>query len=345
MSTALQGIPASFFITGFFVSLRDISDGLKLSLVIALHNEEENIPILLQEIRQALSHISHEVILVDDGSADRTVKAVKENSTPGTKLLIFAKNYGQTNALAAGIAYATGEYIVTLDGDLQNDPADIPMMLDMIENGPWDLVAGKRAQRKDGLVMRKLPSRMANSLIRRLTGVKISDYGCSLKIFHAELAKNLGLYGELHRFIPVLAKLQGARITETDVNHRARRFGKSKYGIGRTFKVISDLMLVVFFQKYIQKPMHLFGTWGTLLILAGAGINIYLLIEKILGHEIWGRPLLLLGILLLLGGLQVITFGFIAEMQMRTYYESQDKKPYRIREVFEGQVTEKSRII
>lgn len=310
------------------------ANGMKVSLVIALKNEEENIAPLFAEVSTALQGIDYELILVDDGSVDRTVKTIKNLADARTKLIVFTKNYGQTNALSAGIDLASGDYIVTMDGDLQNDPADIPMMLEILEKEPYDLVAGRRKNRKDGFILRKLPSKMANALIRVLTGVKISDYGCSLKAFRSELAKNLGLYGELHRFIPVLAKLQGARITETNVNHRHRRFGKSKYGIGRTFRVISDLMLVVFFQKYIQKPMHLFGTVGFLLTFAGLGINIYLLVEKILGEDIWGRPILLLGMLMILGGLQVITFGFMAEIQMRTYYESQNKKPYRIREMF-----------
>lgn len=310
--------------------------GMKLSVVIALMNEEENIPPLLQRVRQALSGIDYELILVDDGSTDRTVKRIREGMDERTRLIVFRKNYGQTQALSAGIHEASGEYIVTLDGDLQNDPSDIPMMLEQIQTGEWDLVAGRRKNRQDGFVLRKLPSRMANALIRMLTGVHISDYGCTLKIFTADLAKNLGLYGELHRFIPVLARLQGAVITETDVQHYPRTAGRSKYGIGRTFRVISDLMLMLFFQKYMQKPMHLFGTLGFLSFLAGIGINLYMLVEKLLGHDIWGRPLLLLGITLVLGGIQFIMIGFFAEIQMRTYYESQDKKPYRIRAVYSG---------
>lgn len=311
---------------------------VKLSVVIALKNEEPNVVPLLEQLDGALEGIEHEIILVDDGSVDRTVKKIKECHHPRVRLIVLTKNYGQTQAMAAGIDLAQGEYIVTLDGDLQNDPGDIPMLLAKMEEGEADLIAGRRKNRQDGAVLRKFPSKIANAIIRMLTGVHVSDYGCSLKIFHAELAKNLGLYGELHRFIPVLAHLNGARIQEIDVNHRARVAGKSKYGIGRTFKVISDLMLVVFFQKYIQKPMHLFGTAGFLLTFAGIAINGYLLVEKILGHEIWGRPLLLLGLMLVLGGIQVITFGFIAEIQMRTYYESQNKKPYRIREVFQEKV-------
>lgn len=308
---------------------------MKLSVVIALMNEEENVPALLEQVNAALTGIDFELILVDDGSADQTVKRVKELADERVKLIIFRKNYGQTQALSAGIDAANGDLIVTLDGDLQNDPADIKAMIRLMEEGDWDLVAGVRRNRKDGMFLRKVPSKIANAMIRRLTGVYLSDYGCSLKLFRADIAKNLGMYGELHRFIPVLAKIQGARMTEMDVNHRPRVAGTSKYGIGRTFKVISDLMLMLFFQKYVQKPMHLFGTTGFITFMTGVGINIYMLIEKIMGHEIWGRPLLLLGIMLVLGGIQLVMFGFIAEIQMRTYYESQHKKPYSIKSIYQ----------
>jgi glycosyltransferase involved in cell wall biosynthesis len=309
---------------------------MKLSLVITLYNEEENIQPLLERIDEALYSLEHEVVLVDDGSSDRTVFMVKKYAGENVRLVVFNRNHGQTTAMAAGIHYAQGEYIVTMDGDLQNDPLDIPTMLDKIETEGWGLVAGRRIKRKDGFILRKLPSKIANAIIRKLTGVHISDYGCSLKIFNREIARNLGLYGELHRFIPVLAKMQGASITEMDVRHHPRMYGKSKYGLGRTFRVISDLMLMLFFQKYVQKPMHLFGTMGILAFFAGALINFYLLIEKLLGHDIWGRPLLLLGVVFVIGGIQLITFGFMAELIMRTYFESQNKTPYRVKEIFVG---------
>ncbi len=309
---------------------------MKLSLVIALKNEEDNIVPLISDIHKALVDYSHEIILVDDGSTDQTRQRILALNDETVHLIVFQKNYGQTHALSAGIEAAKGDYIVTLDGDRQNDPSDIPAMLDLLEREDWDLVAGKRSNRQDGMIFRKIPSKIANAIIRQLTGVHLSDYGCTLKVFKKEIAKNLNMYGELHRFIPVLAHLQGARITEVPVKHHPRTAGVSKYGIGRTFRVISDLMLVLFFQKYLQKPMHLFGTVGFISLAAGVLINIYLLIEKILGHDIWGRPILLLGILLALGGIQLITFGFIAEMQMRTYYESQQKKPYCIKENYIG---------
>lgn len=309
---------------------------MKLSLVIALKNEEDNIAPLIADIHKSLENFSHEIILVDDGSTDQTRQRILSLKDDTVRLIVFQKNYGQTHALTAGIEAATGDYIVTLDGDRQNDPSDIPAMVELLERDDWDLVAGKRANRQDGMFLRKIPSKMANALIRRLTGVYISDYGCTLKVFKKEVAKNLNMYGELHRFIPVLAHLQGARITEVPVKHHPRIAGVSKYGMGRTFRVISDLMLILFFQKYLQKPMHLFGTVGFITLATGIVINLYLLVEKILGHDIWGRPILLLGILLVLGGIQLITFGFIAEMQMRTYYESQQKKPYRIKETYLG---------
>ncbi len=308
----------------------------KLSVVITVMNEEENVPLLTEKLRQALLNIDHEVIYVDDGSTDRTVAVIQETAYSSVKLLELAKNYGQSTAMSAGIHAAEGEYIVTMDGDLQNDPADIPKLLDMIENGPYDMVAGRRANRQDGMVMRLIPSRIANYLIRNLTGVKMKDYGCSLRVYTRSIAKNLGLYGELHRFIPVLAKLQGARMTQVDVQHHARQFGESKYGISRTLKVITDLMLVLFFQKYLQKPMHIFGLAGFGAFSLGILINLYLLVVKLLGNDIGDRPLLILGLMLVLGGIQLITIGIIMEILMRTYFESQSKHPYQIRNTFVG---------
>lgn len=305
----------------------------EISLVVALKNEEENVQPLIKRVDEALQDLSYELILIDDGSTDKTVQKIKEVISSKIKLVVFRKNFGQTQAMKAGIDVASGKYIVTMDGDLQNDPTDIPMMYKKLVDEDWDMVAGRRKNRQDGFFLRKLPSRIANYFIRNSTNVRISDYGCSLKIFKSDIAKNLGLYGELHRFIPVLAALQGATITEVDVAHHARIAGKSKYGMGRTFKVISDLLLMVFFLKYAQKPMHLFGTMGFITLLGGMGINIYMLVEKILGKDIWGRPLLLLGILLVLGGIQLITIGIMADIQMRTYYESQDKKTYSIRTI------------
>ncbi len=306
---------------------------MKLSVVIPVMNEEESIKPLFDALAEALSAIEHEIIMVDDGSTDGTVVSIRTFAPDNVKVLVFNKNYGQTTALAAGIDHAEGELIATMDGDLQNDPADIPVMIAYLVNNDLDVVAGRRTGRKDGMFLRKIPSKIANTLIRTMTDVHIHDYGCTLKVFKKEVAKNLGLYGELHRFIPVLVQLYGARMAEMDVRHHARKYGVSKYGLGRTLKVLSDLLFMVFFQKYGQKPMHLFGTLGFLTFFLGIAINLYLLIAKLAGQEIGGRPLLTLGVILTFTGIQLITTGFIAEFTMRTYYESQNKKPYIIREI------------
>lgn len=306
---------------------------MKLSVVVSVFNEKENIRPLLDSLTEHLKGIVHEVVIVDDGSTDGTLETLKKAAGSNTKVIEFMKNFGQSSALAAGIECAGGEYICTMDGDLQNDPSDIPEMLRIAEEGEWDLVAGIRANRKDAIFSRKLPSRIANAIIRKTTDVRIRDYGCTLKVFKSSIAKNLGLYGELHRFIPVLASLQGARITQMDVKHHERKYGSSKYGMGRTLRVVSDLLLMIFFKRYLQKPMHLFGGSGLLLFFAGALIDLYMLVLKIGGHDIWGKPLLLLGVLLTLAGLQIITVGILLEVIMRTYYESQNKKPYHIRKI------------
>jgi glycosyltransferase involved in cell wall biosynthesis len=311
---------------------------MKLSVVVTVYNEEDNVIPLCQKEYEALEGIDYELILVDDGSTDRTVENIKSVANDRTKLLIFNKNYGQSTAMQAGIDAAQGDYVVTMDGDLQNDPIDIPKMMAKLEESGVDVVAGVRANRKDGFVLRKFPSKIANWIIRNTTDVRLSDYGCSLRIYRADIAKNLGLYGELHRFIPVLAKLQGAKMTEVDVNHHARIHGESKYGINRTFKVMADLILMIFFQKYLRRPMHLFGGVGIITLIIGFLIDLYLVIYKfVTGADIWGRPLLLLGSIMILAGLQFITVGIIAELMMRTYYESQNKTVYRLKETFVGQ--------
>jgi len=305
----------------------------KLSVVVTVYNEEENILPMVEKILSALEGFDFEMIFVDDGSTDGTLKELKAMAHPRLKIVELKRNYGQSLALMAGIDQAGGNYIVTMDGDLQNDPSDIPMMLKVCEEGEWDMVAGNRANRQDGLFLRKVPSRIANYIIRNASGVNLKDYGCALKVIRADLAKDLGLYGELHRFIPVLAHLEGGRITQVDVKHHARQFGQSKYGLNRTLKVVSDLLLLLFFKKYLKSPMHLFGNTGLVLFLLGLLINFYFFCLKLMGYDIWGRPLLFLGLLLLLGGIQFITIGITVEIQMRTYFESQHKKPYRIRHV------------
>lgn len=308
----------------------------ELSVVITVMNEEDNIKSLLEDIRIALNGIDYEIVFVDDGSTDKTKQQVLNYADDRTVLVELRKNYGQSTAMMAGIDYSAGNYIALLDGDLQNDPSDIPGMLDLLKREDWDVVAGNRKNRRDGFFLRKIPSSIANSLIRTVTGVHIKDYGCTLKIFRREIAEELNLYGELHRFIPVLAKMQGAKITQVDVKHNSRKFGKSKYGINRTFRVLSDLILIIFFRRYIQKPMHLFGTIGFISFGIGVIINLYLLVLKIMGNDIWGKPLLILGLIFLLGGIQLITIGILAEISVRTYYESQNKKTYTVRKLYQA---------
>lgn len=309
----------------------------EISVVIALYNEEDNIQPLTDKIYSALANYDYELILVDDGSVDTSREMLRKYANEKTKVVFFRRNYGQSSAMHAGINIAEGKYIATMDGDLQNDPADIPGMIEKAKEGNWDVVAGRRANRQDNAVSRKLPSRIANWMIRNLTEVRLSDYGCSLRVYKSEIAKSLDLYGELHRFIPILASIQGAKMTEVDVKHHARIHGSSKYGIFRTFKVLTDLILMLFFQNYFQRPMHIFGLLGLGSLSIGALISLYLLIEKLFGNDIGQRPLLILGILLIFVGIQFITIGILADLGMRTYYESQGKKPYKIQEIYTGE--------
>jgi len=309
----------------------------ELSVVVCVYNEEENVPLLINQITDALQEYDYEIVYVDDGSTDNTLAVLKGIEHDRLRVVEFRKNYGQSLALMAGIDYAQGEYIVTMDGDLQNDPSDIPAMLQLLKKGSWDMVVGNRVNRQDGALLRKLPSAIANSIIRSSSGVHLKDYGCALKVFTRELALDLGIYGELHRFITLLAVLEGARVTQMDVKHHARQFGQSKYGLGRTFKVMSDLLLMLFFKKYMQRPMHLFGNIGVIAFIIGVLINAYFGVLKSMGQDIWGRPLLILGFLLVISGIQFITIGIVIEIQMRTYYESQQKRPYKVRSVKEGE--------
>lgn len=309
---------------------------IKISVVVTVYNEEDNVLPLYAKIVDALQDEPFEVIFVNDGSTDNTLPNILSIADQRVRLIEFRKNYGQSAALAAGIRMAEGQYIVTMDGDLQNDPADIPGMIAMAEQGNFDLVAGIRANRKDDFFIRKIPSFIANRIIMRSTGVKIKDNGCALKVFRAEIIKGIGIYGEMHRFISVLAALEGARISQMNVRHHPRIHGSSKYGLSRTFKVISDLFLLLFHRSYLQRPMHFFGKWGGLIFAAGAIINLYLLIIKLMGEDIGGKPLLFLGVMMVITGFQLITTGIIVELQMRTYYESQEKPHYQIRNIYLG---------
>lgn len=307
---------------------------MDLSVVIPVLNEAENVGELSARLRSALQAYSFEVIWVDDGSTDQTANEVRKHSGNETKLISLSRNFGQTASMAAGIDAAEGDFIVTIDGDQQNNPEDIPALLQKLKEGDWDIVTGYRKNRRDNF-LRTLPSRMANSLIRSISGVTIRDYGCTLKVFRKAYAKDLDLYGELHRFIPILAALKGARITDMDVSHSPRRFGKSKYGLGRTFNVLSDLFLLFFFQKYFRRPIHFFGPLGMVTLFVGMVISLYLLGVKLSGEDIWGRPLLILGVSLVLAGIQFLTFGLLAELMMRLYYSS-GRKTYTIKSVFVG---------
>ncbi len=304
-----------------------------ISVVICVYNEEDNIHPLIRSVKNALQDYEYELIYVDDGSTDQTLARLKSAMYDRLRIIQLRRNYGQSLALMAGIDAARGTYIVTMDGDLQNDPADIPAMLELSKSGDWDLVAGIRKNRKDNLI-RTIPSKIANYIIRRSSGVSIKDYGCTLKLFKKEIAKDLGLYGELHRFIPVLANLEGATITQMEVRHHERVSGTSKYGMGRTIKVMSDLVLMLFFKRYLRRPMHLFGNLGVIIFGIGFLINLYMLWLKLQGQDIWGKPLMLVGILFVFTGIQLITSGIILELQMRTYYESQEKRPYHVRKEY-----------
>ena len=319
------------------LSASSIQESLDLSLVIPIYNEYESIPKLLQVIAKVMEPLdySYEVICVDDGSTDGSVEVLRQQTTENDHLavLLLRRNYGQTAAMAAGFDYARGEVIITLDGDLQNDPTDIPMLMNKLDEG-YDLVSGWRKHRQDHQITRLLPSKIANWIIARVTGVSIHDYGCSLKAYRSELVRDMNLYGELHRFLPALAFIEGARITEVPVNHQARQFGASKYGLGRTFRVVRDLLTGYFMKKFLSKPMYVFGLMGLLSMISGTLLGGYLTFLKLaLGQSIGDRPLLILAIVLLLAGIQLLCFGLLAELLMRTYHESQNRPIYRVREV------------
>ncbi|NND15214.1 MAG: glycosyltransferase [Eudoraea sp.] len=312
-----------------------ITDAL-LSLVIPLYNEEDNVVLLTQKIHDSLHGYRYQIIYVDDSSQDGTRAVVNNMQDEKVHLIALKKNYGQSLALAAGIDYAEGEYIITMDGDLQNDPADIPKMLEHVLSDEYDVVTGIRQKRKDSLI-KKIPSKIANFMVRRASKLDIKDNGCALKVFTKEIAKELNLYGEMHRFIALLAHLEGGRIKQVPVAHHARHAGKSKYGLERIFKVVADMMLLLFIRKYFQRPIHLFGILGVLFVILGILINMYLLIVKFgFGEEIGNRPLLIFGLMFILAGIQLFTIGIVMELLIRTYYESQSKRPYRVQKITVG---------
>ncbi|MGE3277253.1 MAG: glycosyltransferase family 2 protein [Vicinamibacterales bacterium] len=309
----------------------------ELSIVIPVRNESPNIAPLYEELTATLGRYgrSYELVIVDDGSTDDTFAqlAAFQARDPRLRVIRFRRNFGQTAAFAAGFAYARGRYVVTSDGDLQNDPADIPAMVALLEEGA-DIVCGWRKDRKDKFVTRRIPSMIANRLISWATGVALHDYGCSLKVFRAEVVKPLRLYGEMHRFLPAIASQLGVEIREVVVNHRARRAGTSKYGLSRTIRVVLDLATVKFLLSYSTRPLQIFGLLGLITGGLGAVITGYLGWVRLFEQQgIADRPLLLLGVMLLFIGVQLVTFGLLAELLARTYYESQNKPIYVIREV------------
>jgi glycosyltransferase involved in cell wall biosynthesis len=316
-----------------------------ISVVVPMKNEAPNVENLHRELTAALEAFGrpYEILLIDDGSTDDTfaILARLQAEDARVRVIRFRRNFGQTAGFAAGFAHARGRYIVTMDGDLQNDPRDIAGMVRKLEDTQADIVAGWRKDRKDKFISRRLPSIIANRIISKATGVRLHDYGCSLKVFRAEVIKPMKLYGEMHRFLPAIASEFGVRTIETEVNHRAREHGVSKYGISRTTRVILDLLTVKFLISYRTRPVQIFGLWGLLLGGLGAVILAWLAYVRLTTTQgIGDRPLLLLGILLMSLGVQLLSFGLLAEMMARTYHESQDKPTYYIREIRQSGVFE-----
>jgi glycosyltransferase involved in cell wall biosynthesis len=309
---------------------------MTLSVVIPLYNEEENIQLLHERLRKALDPLAqeYEILFVDDGSTDHSLSLLEKIQADDKRVIVLSlrRNFGQTAAFAAGFDFARGDVVVTMDGDLQNDPTDIPKLLEMIKDN--DLVSGWRKKRKDPFFTRRFPSIIANWLISKVTGVKLHDYGCSLKAYRREVIKNLKLYGEMHRFIPAVASWYGVRVAEVETVHHPRLHGKSKYGISRTIKVVLDLITVKFLQSFSTKPIQFFGPVGVLSGFLGFLILLYLTIDKLFfGNPIGGRPLILLGALLIIVGIQLIGMGLLGEMLVRVYHESQRKPIYVMKKI------------
>ena len=307
-----------------------------ISIIIPVFNESESIGYLLDEVLNVMQNnkFNCELIVVNDGSNDNTSTVLDELTIKIKELSVISlrKNYGQTAAMAAGFDNSKGEIVITLDGDLQNDPNDIPKLISHINEG-YDLICGWRYERKDKLINRRIPSKIANKLIANVTGLKLHDYGCSLKAFKKEIVEDIKLYGELHRFLPVLANIEGAKIKEIKVNHRSRKYGSSKYGIDRTFRVLMDLLTVWFMTKFLTRPMYGFGFFGIVSILISFGMTSYLFIIKLLGNDIGNRPMLTFALILGIAGVQLFSFGLLGELLIRTYHESQNRPIYRVRKI------------
>ena len=315
--------------------------GPELSIVIPMRNESLNVEGLFRELTSSLTSFgrSYEILAIDDGSTDDTFERLvrTQSMDPRVRLIRFRRNFGQTAAFSAGFAHARGRYIVTMDGDNQNDAGDISSMVQMLEQQDLDIVCGWRKDRKDPFINRKLPSMIANAIISYATGVKLHDYGCSLKVFRSEVVKAMKLYGEMHRFLPAIASEFGVAIGEKVVNHRARTHGKSNYGITRTFRVVLDLMTVKFLSSYSTRPLQMFGTVGIMLGLVGFLLCAWVTYQRFFGFQSANRPLLIVGCMMGLVGVMLIMNGLVAELQSRTYHESQDKPTYVIREIRDAQ--------
>ena len=313
----------------------------EVSVVIPMRNEAPNVAKLYRELTSTLDAFGRpfEIIAIDDGSDDDTFAELSRlhKTDPRLRVIRFRRNFGQTAGFSAGFAHARGRYIVTADGDLQNDPADIPGMIELAEETGADIVAGWRRRRRDAFLNRRLPSIVANWIISHATGVKLHDYGCSLKVFRAEVVKPLKLYGEMHRFLPAIASEFGVRIVEREVNHRVRTHGRSNYGISRTIRVILDLLTVKFLISYSTRPLQIFGLLGIAMGLVGALICGYVAYMRLFGYQSADRPILQLGILLVFTGVQLLTMGLLAELLARTYHESQDKPIYVVREILDAE--------
>jgi glycosyltransferase involved in cell wall biosynthesis len=314
-------------------------DRMNLSIIIPVFNEEENIPHLLKGLKTALAGIKtdYEVIFIDDGSTDNTLNVLKDIHKEGNniKIIELRRNFGQTAAISAGFDYSQGDVIITMDGDLQNDPEDIPLLLKKINEG-YDVVSGWRADRKDPFFTKKLPSKISNWLASKLTGVRLHDFGCTLKAFRREVVERINLYGEMHRYIPALASWMGISIAEVRVRHHPRQYGRSKYGIARLMRGLLDLITVKFLLTYSTRPLQLLGIPGILSFLAGFVIGAYLTFEKLFfGMSLADRPLLLLAVLLIFLGVQFIMTGLLGEIITRTYYEVQGKPIYAVKEIIE----------
>jgi glycosyltransferase involved in cell wall biosynthesis len=313
-----------------------------------MRNESPNVEGFYRDVTSSLTAFgrSYEIIAIDDGSRDETFALLSgiQAKDPRVRVIRFRRNFGQTAAFAAGFKYARGRYIVTLDGDNQNDPADIPAMVQMLEQQDLDVVCGWRKDRKDAFLNRRLPSMIANTIISFSTGVKLHDYGCSLKVFRAEVVKAMKLYGEMHRFLPAIASEFGVEIGERVVNHRKRTAGKSNYGITRTFRVVLDLMTVKFLSSYSTRPLQMFGSVGVLMGGVGFLLCAWITYQRFFGYQSANRPLLIVGGIMVLGGVILVMNGLLAEMLSRTYHESQDKPTYVIREIREAQ-PERPRVV